>query len=108
MPDIIRRTKAGRPSEVCSGLLAPVAAVFVSDTAAHAEGTITLGRDLVENFASIESHEIAALALILGVILFAVVTSIMLVRTRTRAAEFGVAARDEIATLEADVERLSG
>jgi signal transduction histidine kinase len=108
MPEIIRRTKAGRPTQSYSGFGILAGVAVLADDTAHAEGAITVGQDLVETLASVESHEIAALALILSVILFAVLTSIMLVRTRTRAAEFGAAAHDEIATLEADVERLSG
>jgi signal transduction histidine kinase len=42
--------------------------------------------DYFDAFAALERHEIAALALTLGVILFAVVTAIALVRTRRRAA----------------------
>ena len=40
----------------------------------------------LDAFAALDRHEIAALALTLGVILFAVVTAIALLRTRTRAA----------------------
>ena len=43
--------------------------------------------DYIEAFAALDGHEIAALALTLGVILFAVATGIALVRTRRRAAQ---------------------
>src|SRR5262249_51234962 len=49
--------------------------------------------------ARLEQHEVAALALILGVILFAVVTSVLLVRTRARAIGDRAAAREKIAGL---------
>lgn len=58
-------------------------------------------------FASLESHELAALALTLGVVLFAVVTSIMLVRTRQRAAAAETEARREIDSLTAEVDRVN-
>jgi signal transduction histidine kinase len=58
-------------------------------------------------FASLQSHELAALALTLGVVLFAVVTSIMLVRTRQRAAATDADARREINTLTAEVDRVN-
>lgn len=52
-------------------------------------------------------HELAALAVILGVILFAVVTAIALVRTRHRAALRDGEARAAIASLHTDVDRLA-
>src|SRR4029077_3419454 len=48
----------------------------------------------VTAFARLEQHEVAALALILGVIFFAVVTSILLVRTRARAVRDRASARE--------------
>jgi signal transduction histidine kinase len=62
----------------------------------------------VATFASLEQHEVAALALILGVICFAVVTSILLVRTRVRAARDSATAREEIAGLKGQVDQLTG
>src|SRR5262249_54084765 len=56
----------------------------------------------------LEQHEVAALALILGVLCFAVVTSIMLVRTRARSAVDGSAARERIAALKSQVDQLTG
>src|SRR5262249_29421259 len=56
----------------------------------------------------LEQHEIAALALVLGVICFAVVTAIVLVRTRTGAAADSAAARDRIAGLKSQVDQLTG
>ncbi len=45
---------------------------------------------------SIDRHEVATLVLLVGLVLFAVVTAIMLLRTRTRLARLGdiVARRD--------------
>src|SRR5690348_18280591 len=62
----------------------------------------------IATLAHLEQHEVAALALILGVILFAVVTSILLVRTRARSAADGGAARGEIAGLKSQVDQLTG
>jgi signal transduction histidine kinase len=53
----------------------------------------------------IDGHEIAGLALTLGILCFAVVTAIMLVRTRRRLAETEAAARDEAIVLRARVDR---
>jgi signal transduction histidine kinase len=56
--------------------------------------------------AGLEQHEIAALALVIGVITFAVLASIMLVRTRTAAAESEAAAREQIAVQKSEVDRI--
>jgi signal transduction histidine kinase len=67
------------------------------------------GRSLVATFltafAALERHEIAALALTLGVVCFAVVTAIALVRTRMRANEREAAARVDIIALRDQVDR---
>lgn len=60
---------------------------------------------LLDAFAYMERHEIAGLALTLGVIAFAVITAILLVRTRARAAEADASARAEIAALRAEADR---
>ena len=52
-------------------------------------------------FAGLQNHELAAMALILGVVLFAVVTSILLVRTRQRMAAMDAEARRDINALTA-------
>ena len=62
----------------------------------------------VAALAQLEQHEIAALALILGVIFFAVLTAILLVRTRARAAADKAVARDNIAALKTQVDQLTG
>ena len=54
---------------------------------------------------SLDRHEIAALTLTLGVLCFAVVTAILLVRTRGRLAEVEASARDESATSKAAIDR---
>jgi signal transduction histidine kinase len=54
---------------------------------------------------SVDRHEIVALVLIFGLLLFAVVTAIVLVRTRARAIRQEAAAHDETAALRADLDR---
>ncbi|MGA2124731.1 MAG: PAS-domain containing protein [Xanthobacteraceae bacterium] len=56
-------------------------------------------------FTALERHEVAALALTLGTICFAVVTAVALVRSHVRAARAEAAARDEIARLTEDLDR---
>ncbi|MFN3349754.1 ATP-binding protein [Pseudorhodoplanes sp.] len=63
--------------------------------------------DFLSVFAGLDRHEIAVLALVLGVMLFAVVTAIMLLRARQRAAAADAEARREIAALTAEVDRVN-
>ncbi len=59
----------------------------------------------VAAFALPDRHEIAALVLLLGILCFAVVTAILLVRTRTRLAETEASARDESIASKAAIDR---
>lgn len=61
----------------------------------------------VDAFAALDRQEIAALVLTLGVLLFAVVTAILLVRTRASAAAAEARARDQIVGLKAERDRLN-
>ena len=54
---------------------------------------------------SVDRHEIAALAVMLGILCFAVVTAVLLVRTRTRAQRAAASARAELDSLRAEIER---
>ncbi|MET0278885.1 MAG: PAS-domain containing protein [Pseudorhodoplanes sp.] len=76
--------------------------------AASAQASVPADVELyLSAFASLDPHEIAALGLTLGVVLFAVVTAIMLVRSRQRAANAEIAYRNEIGNLTAEVDRVS-
>jgi signal transduction histidine kinase len=56
-------------------------------------------------FALLDQHEVAALALTLGILCFAVVTAILLVRTRRRLGQVEAAARDESIAAKAAIDR---
>jgi signal transduction histidine kinase len=56
---------------------------------------------------ALDRHEIAALVLLLGILLFAVVTAIMLVRARRRAAATEATLRDQLVTLKAEADRFN-
>ena len=56
-------------------------------------------------FAELERHEFAALGLTLGILCFAVVNAILLVRSRRQAAEADSFFREQITSLTADVDR---
>ena len=61
----------------------------------------------LDAFADLNSSEIAAAVLALGVLLFAVVTAIMLVRMRLRASAAEAASRDEITALKTERDRFN-
>ena len=54
---------------------------------------------------SIDRHEVAAIVLFAGLLLFAVVTAILLLRTRGRLVRLEASAHDEIAALRSDLDR---
>ena len=59
----------------------------------------------IAHLTGLNQHDVAGLALTLGILLFAVVTAVMLVRTRRRAGVLEVAAREQIIALKAEVDR---
>src|ERR1700730_6435853 len=115
MPDTIRITggsvwahpwRSGYWTAIATGLcwmMAPIMAA-VPVRAEEAPDIPTIGA-YVAAVSQLDRHEIAALALTLGILCFAVVTSIMLVRTRRRLAETEAAARDQAITLRARADR---
>jgi len=65
-----------------------------------------VGEAYTAAFSHLEQHEIAALALVLGIIIFAVLTAIILVRTRAAAAEADASARAQITAYKSEVDRI--
>jgi len=110
MPDTIR-AKAGRlRADRCAGFLAKsliaAAAWAPPRPAAAAEPWLLADIDrYVTGLAQLHRHELAALALIVGVVSFAVVTAVGLVRTRSRAQRAAAADRAEIVRLREQVDR---
>jgi signal transduction histidine kinase len=119
MPDKIR-IAGGSHGAVprLKGFRAGSAAAFVLSAPASAQDTFgqmpfraaALERsplDLyLEAFKQLNQHEIAAIALTLGILCFAVVTAILLVRTRRRLFETEAAARDEILAARGEIDRV--
>src|SRR5437588_6738893 len=100
MPDTIRARSGGRRAVLCwSGLGHFLLAAFVPPGAAYAADQTT--------FFDVDARRvaIATLALTVGAVLFAVVTAIVLVRTRLRAARARAAYRAEILALKDDIDR---
>ena len=105
---MIRSTGVVRSADPlrCGWLAAPGALWPASAAGASTTDAVPVDLYLIA-FSRLESHELAALALTLGVVLFAVVTSIMLVRTRQRAVSAEAEARREIDALTAEADRVN-
>jgi signal transduction histidine kinase len=115
MPDAIRITGGSltaHPRRGAFRLAAAVvaAAVCIAASPARTDDTAPAppGSTLdayVAAFLQLDRHELAALALTLGILCFAVVTAILLVRTRQRLGEAEAAARDESIAARAAIDR---
>src|SRR5882757_1856131 len=94
---------------LAAAITATLAALPTCETAG-AQGAAPIGETSLLKayalaFAQLDRHEIAALALTLGVLCFAVVTAILLVRTRRRLSETEAFARDENIASKAAIDR---
>jgi signal transduction histidine kinase len=65
-----------------------------------------MGHSFLFSLTSFDRHELASLALMTGAVLFAVLATVLLLRTRNRAASTIAAAQAEIDGLQTDCERL--
>ncbi len=114
MPDTIPATSGGVDAQPQHGGFRAFAGALTASllviSPARAEMAIELPSQLqayVTALLQLGRHETAALALTLGILCFAVVTAIALVRTRRRLTEGEAAARDEIRALKAEVDRVN-
>jgi len=113
MPDMIRARIGGLRIDVGgrfpTALVATLTAILSPAEALASDSTIAPAVDkLLIAIYQLERHEIAALALMIGVLSFAVVTAIVLVRTRARAARAAQTARSQITELRDKVDRAQG
>jgi signal transduction histidine kinase len=109
MPESVRAT-GGRhcAHPLCGGFFAVAAAIATGTTTARADPAAAATLDgYAEILSALNRHEIAALVLTFGVLLFAVVTAIALVRTRLRSASDETKLRDRIVTLKAERDRFN-
>ncbi len=86
----------------------PVAMATLLPLPAHADEpkpALVLHELVLGATRSIDRHEVAALVLIVGLLLFAVVTAISLLRMRARLVRLEASSHDEIATLRNDLDR---
>ena len=108
MPDTIRRGGGcahpwfgGLASAICANLGVILAAPARAD-----EPPKLMLHELVAGATrSIDRHEVATLVLLVGLVLFAVVTAILLLRTRARLARLETSSHDEITALRTGLDR---
>ena len=86
MAETIRTSRSYARPWLLRGIGGFLAALAAISPAAADQPSLSLEELVLTAHRSIDQHEIAFLALVCGVVLFAVVTAIMLVRTRVRAA----------------------
>jgi signal transduction histidine kinase len=104
MPDTIRRS-GGYARPWRGGFPLAIGAVWPFPADADAPPHLVLNELVVGASRSIDRHEIAVLVLLAGLLLFAIVTAIMLLRGRARWARLEASSRDEVAALRADLDR---
>ena len=105
MPDTIRISGSCAHPWRRGFLTAIAGAVFPFPASAEQKPVLALHELVVSAQDSIDRHEIAVLVVVLGLVLFAVVTAIMLVRARVRWTRLETSSRDEIAGLRSDLDR---
>jgi signal transduction histidine kinase len=108
MPDTIRR-RGGCARPWLGGLASAICAslgVIVATAAGAEEPPKLMLHELVAGATrSIDRHEVAALVLLVGLVLFTVVTAIMLLRTRARLSRLETSSHDEITALRTGLDR---
>src|SRR5579863_5780228 len=105
MPDTIRRS-GGYARPWLGGF--PIAIGAIAPLPAHADTqhpALVLHQLVAGASRSIDRHEIAVLVLLVGLLVFAVVTAILLVHARAGWARLETSSHDEIAVLRAELDR---
>jgi signal transduction histidine kinase len=105
MPDTIRTRRGCAYPWQGGGLLAAMSVAWPLPARADPQPVPVLRELVVGASHSLDRHQLIVLALIAGLALFAMVTAIMLVRTRRKLARLDASAQDDIAALRADVDR---
>ncbi len=114
MPDLIRASGMGMPPHrrrcaMLAALCVPstsVALMSLTGQAAAEGDPISLGLAYVEAIKSLDQHELAGLALFIGVLIFAVVSAVLLVRTYERLGAQRARTDAEVAALAGEIDRL--
>ncbi len=107
MPESIRIDGGGRSSGRVPRTLAAASGLTVAATPARAafENPFAHAVELASAVANLDRHAFAALALTLGVVIFAVLAAIMYLRTRAELNEADALYRDEISSLKGALDR---
>ena len=104
MPDTIRRSGGfARPWR--GGFSIAVGALLPLPARAADQPKLVLHEFVVDATRSIDQHEVVVLVLIVGLLTFAVVTAIMLLRARARLSRLETSSHDEVAGLRSDIDR---
>jgi signal transduction histidine kinase len=105
MPDKIRVKRGSRARLRDCGRLALTAALFpLWSATVYAQQVTRESSTYAAALVRLERHEIAALALTVGIVVFAVLAAILLVRTRAKAAAAEVAARRQLSAFKAEID----
>src|SRR3984957_14955480 len=102
MPDTTRSSGARR---WLRGFILAGASCAAAPAWAEQPPKLVLHEFVQEATRSIDRHEVAALVLFAGLLLFAVVTAILLLRTRARLVRLEASAHDDVAALRSDLDR---
>jgi signal transduction histidine kinase len=108
MPDTIRRGGGcARPwfGGLASAICANLGVILAAPARADEPPKLMLHELVAGATRSIDRHEVATLVLLVGLVLFAVVTAILLLRTRARLARLETSSHDEITALRTGLDR---
>jgi signal transduction histidine kinase len=97
---------SSRPRRISLSAMAALAAAGLPGAALAEEASESTLLSFFQAVFELHHHEVAALALMLGVIFFATLTAVLLVRTRRRAEQTETETRTEIMTLRDEADRL--
>jgi len=115
MPDVIRVTggslrarpqRSGFRTAVSAAIATTISPALANAAPAANALNVSLLDAYLSTLSQLDGHETVALTVTLGVFCFAVVTAILLVRTRRRLVETEAAARDEIIAAKAESDRV--
>jgi len=105
MPDTIRSSGCYARPWLCGFSSAIGLAMAAAPVRAEQPPKLVLHEFVQGATRSIDHHEVAAIVLLAGLLLFAVVTAILLLRTRSRLMRLEMSSHDEIVALRSDLDR---
>ncbi|HZQ14022.1 MAG TPA: PAS-domain containing protein [Pseudolabrys sp.] len=107
MPETIRAVNGRLRSRPRRGVFAAAfAGALLLAAEAHAEGAFFVTEALHDTAAALSGDRAASLTLIMGLLIFGALATLVLLRTRRRAAQSEASARDDASALRAEIDRL--